>query len=166
MTRIGFYPGSFDPVTRGHTDIAARALRLVDELVIGIGVHPGKTPIFTPQQRIAMLEAECGPLAKAAGARLRIVTFDGLTVSAAQGCGASVMFRGIRDGTDFDYEMQLAGTNAGMAPGIETVFLPAAPSHRHIAANLVRQIASMGGDVSTLVSENVAGLLTERFAKK
>ena len=164
MTRIGFYPGSFDPVTRGHADIAARALRLVDELVIGVGVHPGKAPLFAADERIAMLEAECAPLAKAANAKLRIVTFDDLSVDAARKAGATVMIRGIRDGTDLDYEMQLAGTNGAMAPGIDTLFLPAAPAHRHIAASLVRQIAGMGGDVSSLVSDNVAERLAQRFS--
>ena len=165
MTRIGFYPGSFDPVTRGHTDIVARAARLVDELVIGIGVHPGKAPVFSPKERIAMLESECAPLAKAARAKLKIVTFDGLTVEAARQAGATFVIRGIRDGTDLDYEMQLAGTNSAMAPGIDTLFLPASPAHRHIAANLVRQIAALGGDVSALVSQAVAERLAKRFAR-
>ena len=162
MIRIGFYPGSFDPMTRGHADVVARALRLVDELVVGIGVHPGKVPVFTADERIAMIEAECAPLAKAAKSKFRVVTFDGLTVEAAREAGAALIIRGLRDGTDFDYEMQLAGTNEVMAPAIETVFLPAAPAHRHIAANLVRQIANLGGDVSGLVSKDVA----ERLAKR
>ena len=165
MVRIGFYPGSFYPVTRGHMDIVARAVRLVDELVIGIGVHPGKSPLFTAEERIAMLEAECAPPAKAARCRLAIVTFDGLTVDAARKAGASLMIRGVRDGTDLDFEMQLAGTNAAMAPTIDTVFLPAAPAVRHIAANLVRQIAGMGGDVSMLVSKDVARRLAKRFPR-
>jgi len=165
MTRIGFYPGSFDPVTRGHTDVVARALRLFDELVIGVGVHPGKTPMFMPNERIAMLEAECAPLAKIARAKLRINTFAGLTVDAAREVGACAIVRGIRDGTDLDYEMQLAGTNGAMAPSIDTVFLPASPATRHIAANLVRQIAGLGGDVSMLVSKGVAKRLAERLSK-
>jgi pantetheine-phosphate adenylyltransferase len=162
MTRIAFYPGSFDPVTLGHTDIMARAFALADELVVGIGIHPGKTPMFTPEERIAMLEAELAPLAKKAKAKARVVTFDNLTVDAARSVGASVVIRGLRDGTDLDYEMQLAGMNGAMAPDIETVFLAASPGLRHIAANLVRQIASMGGDVTPFVSQAVAHRLKAR----
>ena len=165
MTRIGFYPGSFDHVTRGHADIVARAARLFDELVIGVGVHPGKAPLFAADERIAMLETECAALAKAAKCKLRIVTFDGLTVDAAREAGASVILRGVRDGTDLNYEMQLAGTNSAMAPAIDTLFLPASSATRHIAANLVRQIAGMGGDVSALVSKDVAKRLAKRAAK-
>ena len=165
MTRIGFYPGSFDPVTRGHTDVIARALRLVDELVIGIGVHHGKVPLFTAEERIAMLESETRPLLRNSNARVRMVTFDTLTVKAAADVGAQVMVRGLRDGTDFDYEMQLAGMNGDMEPEIETVFLAASPRVRHIAASLVRQIAGMGGDVSGFVSKDVAKRLAKRLAK-
>lgn len=165
MTRIGFYPGTFDPVTRGHADIVARAARLFDELVVGIGTHPGKAPLFTAEERIAMLEIECAPLAKAAKSKLKIVTFDGLTVDAARHAGATTIVRGVRDGTDVDYEMQLAGTNGAMAPGIDTLLLPASPGTRHIAANLVRQIAGMGGDVSQFVSKDVAKRLARRTAK-
>jgi pantetheine-phosphate adenylyltransferase len=165
MTRIGFYPGSFDPVTRGHTDIIGRALRLVDELVIGIGVHPGKAPLFTAEERIALLQAECRPLLKSGAHKLRVITFDGLAVETARELNAAVMIRGLRDGTDLDYEMQLAGMNGAMAPSVETVFLPASPMVRHIAANLVRQIASLGGDVSQFVSRDVARRMAKRVAE-
>src|SRR5687768_5806509 len=116
MKRTGFYSGSFDPVTNGHTDVITRAARMVDTLVIGIGVHPGKTPMFTTEEKIAMLEAETAPIAKKTGCRLEIVTFSGLTVDAAQEVKASVIFRGLRDGTDLDYDMQMAGMNGAMAP--------------------------------------------------
>src|SRR6185369_2944909 len=116
--RIGFTSGSFDPVTLGHMDVIARAARMVDTLVIGIGVHPGKTPLFSPQEKIAMLEAETAGVAKETGCRIEIVTFDNLTVDAAKATGASTIFRGLRDGTDFDYEMQMAGMNEAMAPDI------------------------------------------------
>ncbi|MEL6373024.1 MAG: pantetheine-phosphate adenylyltransferase [Pseudomonadota bacterium] len=156
MTHIGFYSGSFDPVTHGHTDIIARSLVLVDELVIGVGVHHGKAPMFSADERVAMLQAETQPLAEKHGVEIRTVTFDNLAVDAARANGASIIVRGLRDGTDFDYEMQMAGMNGQMAPDLQTVFLAASPGVRHIAANLVRQIAKMGGDVSHFVSPEVA----------
>lgn len=158
MTRTGFYSGTFDPVTLGHTDVIARAASLVDKLVIGIGVHPEKAPLFTPEERIEMLTAETKALAKA-GTAITIVTFDNLVVEAARTHNAGVIFRGLRDATDFDYEMRMAGMNGAMAPSIETVFVAATPGVRHIAANLVRQIALMGGDVSPFVSKAVAARL-------
>ena len=118
MTRTGFYSGTFDPVTLGHTDVIARAASLVDKLVIGIGVHPEKAPLFTAEERIVMLTAETKAIAKA-GTAIEIVTFDNLVVEAARTHKASVIFRGLRDGTDFDYEMQMAGMNGAMAPSIE-----------------------------------------------
>lgn len=166
MAVIGFYSGSFDPVTKGHTDVIRRSLKLVDELVIGIGVHHGKAPMFSPEDRIAMIEAEAGPMAKKAGTRLKVVTFSGLVVDAAADAKATVIIRGLRDGTDFDYEMQMAGMNAAMAPEIETIYLGASSEVRHIAANLVRQIAAMGGDVSAFVSPAVARQLKKRVAAK
>lgn len=163
MSLIGFYSGSFDPITHGHTDVIARALTIVDELVIGIGVHDGKAPLFSADERIVMINAEIQPLAEKFDAEIRVATFDNLAVDAAAAEGATVIIRGLRDGTDFDYEMQMAGMNAEMAPQIQTVFLAASPSVRHIAANLVRQIASMGGDVSSFVSERVADRLRAKF---
>jgi pantetheine-phosphate adenylyltransferase len=159
MPRIGFTSGSFDPVTNGHLDVIARAARMVDRLVVGIGAHPGKTPLFSTDERIAMLKAETAPIAQAAGCEIEIVTFANLTVHAAHAAGAMAIFRGLRDGTDFDYEMQMAGMNGTMAPGIDTVFLPASPPVRHITGTLVRQIALMGGDVSAFVSPAVAKAL-------
>ncbi len=166
MPHIGFYSGSFDPVTHGHMDIIARALTLVDELVVGIGVHHGKAGLFTPDERIAMIEEQARPLADKHDIEIRVVTFSGLVVDAARAEGASVIVRGLRDGTDFDYEMQMAGMNGEMAPQLQTVFLAASPSVRHIAANLVRQIAAMGGDVSHFVAPEVAERLAAKFAAK
>jgi pantetheine-phosphate adenylyltransferase len=166
MKRIGFTSGSFDPVTNGHLDVIARAARMVDTLVIGIGVHPGKAPLFSPQEKIEMLKAETAAVAKDTGCRIEIVTFDNLTVDAAKAAGASMIFRGLRDGTDFDYEMQMAGMNGAMAPEIDTVFLPASPGVRHITGTLVRQIAMMGGNVSEFVSAAVARRLKAKAAKK
>jgi len=164
MTRIGFTSGSFDPVTNGHLDVIARAARMVDALVIGIGVHPGKSPLFSPAEKIDMLRAEVGPIAAKSGCKIDITTFDNLTVDAAKTAKATLIFRGVRDGTDLDYEMQMAGMNATMAPGVDTVFLPASPSVRHITATLVRQIALMGGDVSAFVSPAVLKRLAAKAA--
>lgn len=156
MSRIGFYSGSFDPVTLGHTDIIERASLLVDRLVIGIGVHPSKSPLFSAEERVEMLEAETRAIAAASDIPIDVVTFADLAVSAAQRHGAEVIFRGLRDGTDFDYEMQMANMNGQMVPSVQTVFVAASPEVRHIAANLVRQIALMGGDVTPFVSKGVA----------
>lgn len=162
MKRIGFYSGSFDPLTNGHMDVIARALTLVDELVVGIGVHHGKTPMFDAAERQAMIEAEAGPIAARKRSRLRVVTFSNLVVEAAAEHKAAIIVRGLRDGTDFDYEMQMAGMNAALAPAIETVFLPGSPGVRHISATLVRQIAQMGGDVASFVPAGVAHRLAAR----
>lgn len=166
MTRIGFYSGSFDPVTLGHTDVLTRAARLVDRLVIGIGVNPGKAPLFTDKERISMLRTETRPIADATGTAIEIVTFSGLAIAAASDAGATVIFRGLRDGTDFDYEMQMAGMNGEMAPDMQTVFVAASPQVRHIAANLVRAVAMMGGDPSAFVSPAVAKLLKAKARAK
>ncbi len=166
MKRIGFTSGSFDPVTNGHLDVIARAARMVDRLVIGIGVHPGKTPLFSPEEKIEMLKAETATIAKKTGCEIKIATFDNLTVDAAKEAGATLIFRGLRDGTDFDYEMQMAGMNGTMARGIDTVFLPASPEVRHITGTLVRQIALMGGDVSEFVSAGVARRLKAKAGKR
>ena len=162
--RIGFYSGSFDPVTNGHMDVIARSLKLVDTLVIGIGVHPGKTPLFSTAEKTDMIKADTTAMAKKLGAKVEIVTFAGLTVDAAREAGASAIFRGLRDSTDFDYEMQMSGMNSAMSADIDTVFLPASPDVRHITATLVRQIAQMGGDISTFVTPAVAKRLKAKFA--
>ena len=164
MIRTALYAGSFDPVTNGHLDVIRQACRLVQTLVIAIGVHPGKAPMFSPEERAELLRTTCTPLAEAEGTALTIVTFDDLAVTAARRVGASVFIRGLRDGTDLDYEMQLAGMNGAMAPEVQTVFLPASTQARPITATLVRQIAGMGGDVSPFVPAAVADRLRQRFA--
>ena len=148
--RCGFYPGSFDPPTLGHFDIVKRGLALFDRLVVGIGVHPSKTPMFTEAERVAMLKEELDRLS--AAARCEVVLFRGLTVDASRENGAQFILRGIRDAADLGYEAQLFGMNRTMAPDIETVFLAASPGTAHITATLVRQIASLGGNVSPFVS--------------
>jgi pantetheine-phosphate adenylyltransferase len=165
MPRTALYAGSFDPVTNGHLDVVRGAVQLAEKLVIAIGVHPSKAPLFAVEERLRMLEETCGPLAKAAGCTLSCTTFDGLVVTVAREVGATIIVRGLRDGTDLDYEMQMAGMNGTMAPEVQTVFLPATPLTRPITATLVRQIASMGGDVSAFVPAMVAARLAKRFPR-
>lgn len=164
MPRTALYPGSFDPITNGHVDLLAGALDLVDEVVIAIGVHPSKKPMFTLAERKAMIAAAVGAIPGGAG-RVRVATFDGLVVDAAREAGAGVLIRGLRDAADFDYEMQMAGMNGAMAPDVHTVFLPATPGTRHITATLVRQIAAMGGDVSAFVPAAVAAKIKRKFRR-
>jgi pantetheine-phosphate adenylyltransferase len=165
MPRIALFAGSFDPITLGHLDVVRGAVRLADKLVLAVGIHPGKTPLFAPDERLAMLQEICAPVARAASCDLACLTFADLVVSVAQREGATILVRGVRDATDFDYEMQMAGMNGAMAPEVTTVFLPAAPAVRPITATLVRQIAGMGGDVSAFVPPAVAARLKKKFAK-
>ena len=160
IKRIGFYPGSFDPLTRGHVDILNAAAAFCDKIIVGIGVHPGKTPVFSAAERAQLIATALNSTA------VEIVTFDGLVVEAARQHGARILIRGLRDGTDFDYEMQMAGMNARFAPEIETIFIPAKVESRHITATLVRQIAAMGGDISTFVPPNVAAAFAARRKAK
>ncbi|MAW85735.1 MAG: pantetheine-phosphate adenylyltransferase [Phyllobacteriaceae bacterium] len=157
--RKAIYAGSFDPLTNGHLDVLRGALALADIIYVAIGIHPGKKGLFSFEERLRLIEKAGADELGADHHRLRVVAFDGLVVDAARQHGATMMIRGLRDGTDLDYEMQMAGMNGQMAPGIKTVFLPASPSVRHITATLVRQIAAMGGDVSGFVPANVADAL-------
>ena len=161
MTRVALYPGSFDPLTNGHVDMLRAAFSLCDRLVVAVGVHPAKAPMLTPEERIELIEEVATPLARAAGVELAVRTFDTLVVDLARTVGATILVRGLRDGTDLDYEMQMAGMNGTMAPWLQTVFLPASPADRHITATLVRQIAAMGGDISAFVPAAVARRLAE-----
>ena len=164
MSRVAFYPGSFDPVTNGHLDVVRQACSLVDRMVVAIGIHPGKAPLFSIEERLEMVMEVFAPIAAKVGCKIECVTFSDLTVTAAQRVGATVLIRGLRDGTDLDYEMQIAGMNETMAPGVHTVFVPASAAVRPITATLVRQIAQMGGDVSAFVPPSVAAQLKKRFA--
>src|SRR6201993_3845317 len=165
MSRTALFPGSFDPVTNGHIDVVRQAVRLADRLVLAIGGHPGKAPLFSAEGGPALLGQTCAPVAKAGGCAFDSLTFDDLVVSAAARTGAGLLIRGLRDGTDLDYEMQMAGMNGAMAPDIQTVFLPASPAVRPITATLVRQIAAMGGNVAPFVPDSVAKGLKAKFAK-
>lgn len=165
MPRTALYSGSFDPITNGHVDVVKAGVRLFDRVVVAIGRHASKSPLFPLEERLAMVEEVCVPLAQAAGCRLECTTFAGLVVEAARAVGAACILRGLRDGTDFDYEMQMAGMNGAMAPEVPTVFVPASPLARPITATLVRQIAGMGGDVSAFVPPSVAARLARKFGR-
>ncbi len=164
MDRIALYPGTFDPITNGHVDILQRALTLADRVVIAIGVHPGKSPLFARQDRLAMVEELAAQMNQASPGSVATTTFDGLAVDAAAAAGASMIIRGLRDASDFDYEMQMAGMNQALAADIATVFLPSSPAVRHITATLVRQIATAGRDVLPFVPDFVAERISHRAA--
>jgi pantetheine-phosphate adenylyltransferase len=138
-------------------------VRLADRLVLAIGIHPGKAPLFSADERLAMLRETCAAAASEAKCELEAITFSDLVVACARRVQATMLIRGLRDGSDFDYEMQMAGMNQSMAPEVQTVFLPASPAVRPITATLVRQIAGMGGDVSSFVPPAVATRLTTKF---
>jgi pantetheine-phosphate adenylyltransferase len=166
MPRTALFAGSFDPVTNGHMDLVRQAAGLADRLVLAIGTHPGKTPLFSAKERRVMIEETCGAAARERGCDFACITFADLVVAAAQREGATLLVRGLRSATDFDYEMEMAGMNGVMVPAVQTVFLPASPITRPITATLVRQIASMGGDVSAFVPPSVAARLKAKFAGK
>jgi pantetheine-phosphate adenylyltransferase len=164
MTRTALFTGSFDPVTNGHLDVVRQAGHVADRIVIAIGVHSSKAPVFSAEERAELLRAVCGPVLQ--GKELEVVTFSDLAVEAARRHGASIIVRGLRDSTDFDYEIQMASMNAAMAPEVQTVFFPASPPVRPITATLVRQIAQMGGDVSAFVPDLVAERLRAKFKRQ
>ena len=165
IERTALYAGSFDPLTNGHLDVLKASLAVADTVYAAIGIHPGKTPLFSFEERVKLIEVATKAEFSRDSARIKVVAFDGLVIDAARKHGASIIIRGLRDGTDLDYEMQMAGMNETMAPELQTVFLPASPSVRTITATLVRQIASMGGDIRPFVPPAVAGALTAKFAK-
>lgn len=166
MTRTGLYAGSFDPLTNGHLHVIATAAAFCDRLVVAIGVHPAKTPLFTAAERAAAIRAEGAPIATASGCALEVTTFEGLAIEAARTLGATLIVRGVRDGTDFDDEMRMAGMNATMAPEVRTVFVPASAQTRAVSSTLVRQIAAMGGDLSSFVPPQVAEAVSRTVARR
>ena len=165
MKKTGFYPGSFDPVTYGHLDIMARAARLVDHLVVGIGVHEGKRTLLDAKQRSELILAATRPIVEHSNLQISVVTFDDLAVAAAKRSHAAIIIRGIRDASDFDYEVQMSQMNGALAPDIETVFLAASPATRMIASSLVKQIANMGGDTSLFLPKEAETALRLALAR-
>jgi len=163
--RVGLYPGTFDPITAGHMDIITRALGLVDRLVIGVATNPGKGPLFTLDERIAMVTSEVAPLAKAANAEINVEPFSGLLVEFAARMGAKIVVRGLRAVADFEYEFQMVGMNAHLNPDIETVFLMASEKYSFIASRLVKEVALLKGDVSSFVTPGIAEILYKRVGK-
>jgi len=160
---IAIYAGSFDPITNGHMDVLKGALRLADKVIVAIGVHPGKKPLFSFEERVQLIGLSAAALLGKDAKRVSVISFDALVIDAAREHDAKLMVRGLRDGTDLDYEMQMAGMNGTMAPELQTVFLPADPAVRTITATLVRQIASMGGDIKPFVPVAVATALEAKF---
>ncbi|RCL01965.1 MAG: pantetheine-phosphate adenylyltransferase [Candidatus Tokpelaia sp. JSC188] len=163
MEHIAIYAGSFDPITNGHIDVLRAGLNIAEKIVVAIGLHAGKAPLFTFEERAWLIKSVARELLGQQVARVEVIAFDNLLVEKAREIGASFLIRSLRDGTDLDYEMQLAGMNSTMAPDIQTVFLPASVSARAITATLVRQIASMGGNVSPFVPEVVMRTLSKKF---
>ncbi len=163
--RIGFYPGTFDPITLGHVDIIQRAMALVDRLVIGVAINRDKGPLFDLEQRVAMVQAECAPIAAKCGGEILVHPFENLLIDCARDLGATVIIRGLRAVADFEYEFQMVGMNRALDSGVETVFLMADARRQAIASKLVKEIARLGGDVSKFVTPAVAEALIARYRR-
>lgn len=161
--RIGLYPGTFDPVTLGHLDIIHRACSLVDKLVIGVAINRDKGPLFSLEERVDMIEAECLALSKRTGCQIVAHPFENLLIDCARDVGASIIIRGLRAVADFEYEFQMVGMNRALDSSVETVFLMADAQHQAIASKLVKEIARLGGDVSKFVPPAVRAALSERL---
>jgi len=162
--RIGIYPGTFDPITNGHADIIRRAIKIVDRLVIGVARNDGKGPLFATDERVEIVRDEVAHLENGDAERIEVRAFDTLLVNFAQSAGASVIIRGLRAVSDFEYEIQMADMNAHLNPDIETVFLMASDRYQFISSRLVKEIGALGGDISHFVSPRVAARLLDRFA--
>ncbi|HSE65885.1 MAG TPA: pantetheine-phosphate adenylyltransferase [Gemmatimonadales bacterium] len=160
MTRIAVYPGSFDPPTRGHTDLISRSLALADQVIVGIATNPNKEPLFTVEERLTMLRAATGN-----EARIRYESFEGLLADFARKVGAHMIVRGLRAVSDFEYEFQMALMNRQLHPSLETVFLVPSIETTYVSSSLVREVARYGGDLGTLVHPSVAEALRRRFAR-
>ncbi len=160
--RVGVYPGTFDPVTNGHIDIIRRAARTVDKLVVGVAVNGGKSPLFSLEERAEMVGEEIVDMGMSD--RVTVKPFDSLLVQFAADQNASCIIRGLRAVSDFEYEFQMVGMNTRLNPDIETIFLMASESHQFIASRLVKEIATLGGDITSFVSARVAARIKERLA--
>ncbi|MBI1239462.1 MAG: pantetheine-phosphate adenylyltransferase [Alphaproteobacteria bacterium] len=165
-TRVGLYPGTFDPITNGHLDIIQRAVKLVDHLVLGVAINAAKGPLFTLEERVEMVKQETAPLTGPGKATIEVRSFDTLLMHFAEDVGANVIIRGLRAVSDFEYEFQMVGMNMRLNPNIETVFLMAEPTHQAIASRLVKEIAMLGGDISSFTSPYIADRLRERAAAR
>ncbi|MBO6604088.1 MULTISPECIES: pantetheine-phosphate adenylyltransferase [Paracoccaceae] len=161
--RVGLYPGTFDPITLGHIDIIRRACTLVDRLVIGVAINRDKGPLFTLEERVEMVEAECARLAEATGCEIVVHPFENLLIDCAKDVGAGVIIRGLRAVADFEYEFQMVGMNRKLDSKITTVFLMAEADRQAIASKLVKEIARLGGDVSHFVPPAVHQALLGKF---
>ena len=163
--RIGIYPGTFDPITNGHTDIIRRALHVVDRLVIGVARNDAKGPLFSTDERVEIVRDEMNHLENGGAAeRIDVRPFDTLLMSFAESVGAGVIVRGLRAVSDFEYEFQMAGMNARLNPNIETVFLMASDRYQFISSRFVKEIGALGGDITHFVSPRVAARVLDRFA--
>ena len=163
--RIGLYPGTFDPITLGHTDIIQRAMALVDRLVIGVAINRDKGPLFSLEERVAMVQAECAPIIAKMGGEIVVHPFENLLIDCARDVGASVIVRGLRAVADFEYEFQMVGMNRAMDDSIETVFLMADARRQAIASKLVKEIARLGGDVTRFVPPAVREALHAKLGR-
>ena len=162
--RTGLYPGTFDPITNGHLDIISRAVKMVDHLVIGVAINEAKGPLFTLDERVEMVRHETAAIAKETGVQISVKPFDILLMHFAEEVGAQMIIRGLRAVSDFEYEFQMVGMNMQLNRDIETVFLMAGAEHQAIASRLVKEIASLGGDISQFTSPNVAKRVLEKLA--
>jgi pantetheine-phosphate adenylyltransferase len=161
--RIGLYPGTFDPITNGHFDIIQRSLSLCDKLVVGIASNDGKGPLFTSDERAEMVREEIAPL-MAEGHDIEVVTFSTLLMHFANSLNVTMIIRGLRAVSDFEYEFQMAGMNARLDPKVQTVFLMAADKHQFISSRFVKEIGRLGGDITKFVPANVAVQLAQKFS--
>jgi len=163
--RIGLYPGTFDPVTNGHLDIFRRACSLVDRLGNAVAINRDKKPLFTLDERVAMIEDTCGKIAHEKNVEIIVHPFENLLVQSAKDVGASLIIRGLRSSIDFEYEYQMVGMNRAMNDEIETVFLPADAQYQSISSSLVKEITRLNGDISKFVPNDVATALKAKYAE-
>lgn len=165
MQRVGLYPGTFDPLTKGHLDIIGRAMKLVDKLIIGVAINEAKRPLFSLEERVATVTREISKLAGEGRATVEVRPFNKLLMHFAEDCGAQVLVRGLRAVSDFEYEFQMTAMNERLNPDIETVFLMADVQHQAVASRLVKEIASLGGRISDFVTPDVEQELLEKFQR-